>query len=604
MQSLPKSLRSGSWMVLLIAAGTALCAPGVRADDLPPIGSPNVAVADPLVPAPLTTPCSVTLYENQQFADFDPKPFSYAPPAECPGPWQKVVLSLDYSVTMGRQFDRTSTLWLDGAIIYFGTTQEPSATVSPSWHIERDLTDYSTLFADAHDGRAILGNFVGTSDGVDYTGIIFGSAQLVFYPLAPTVPDHPPRPDILLPLSGSADGSTADLSGTATLAVTFVGLPTNIERAFLDVYAQSQGGDEFWYFNLPDDIAPAFADGGGTAFRETQIAIDGQPAGVAPIYPWIYTGGVDPLLWRPIVGVQTLAFEPYRVDLTPFAGLLDDGQGHTVSLGVFNAQDHFSTAANLLLYLDHGSTQVTGSVTSNTLTAAPSPGVVEDMVSDGTQTSGTVTVTSNRDFTIAGSVSTSHGVVTTQIQQSIAFSSAQDLATNNDFYPYKQNTVQTTTIDSTTTRTSGAATSVVHETRSYPLTFNFQDAPGADGNEVLASSVDQALVQQVDIGYVGYTARTASRNDHVVSSAARYFDADGNNTDLQADATQTYVYSDPFGACYSRTISASRRGLTLPGAVTAASDGDGCPAGNTLSWFDAWYNFGSSVTDATVQVLP
>ena len=34
-------------------------------------------------------------------------------------------------------------IWLGGANIYFGTTQEPRATVAPSWHIERDLTDYS-----------------------------------------------------------------------------------------------------------------------------------------------------------------------------------------------------------------------------------------------------------------------------------------------------------------------------------------------------------------------------------------------------------------------------------------------------------------------------
>ncbi|MEP7043872.1 MAG: peptide-N4-asparagine amidase, partial [Dokdonella sp.] len=222
MRGLPKSSRSGQWALpLLVVAGLALGTCEVHADDLPPIGSPNVAVADPLVPSPLTLPCTVTLFENQQFADFDAKPFTYAPPAQCPGPWQKVVLSLDYSVTMGRQFDRTSTLWLGGALIYFGTTQEPSATVAPSWHIERDLTDYSPLFVAAADGRAILGNFVGNSDGVDYTGIIYGSAQLRFYPLAPTVVDHPPRPDVLLPLAGSADGSTADLTGDAQLAVTF-----------------------------------------------------------------------------------------------------------------------------------------------------------------------------------------------------------------------------------------------------------------------------------------------------------------------------------------------------------------------------------------------
>ncbi|MEO7757327.1 MAG: peptide-N4-asparagine amidase [Dokdonella sp.] len=569
----------------------------------PVIGSPNVAFADPLIPSPLTTPCTVTLFENQQFADFSAKPFGYAPPATCPGPWQKVVLSLDYSVTMGRQFDRTATLWLGGAIIYFGTTQEPSATVGPTWHIERDLTDYGPLFADATGGRAILGNFVGTSDGVDYTGVIFGTATLKFYPVALTVPDHPPRPDRVLPLAGSAEGSTADLaSSDARLSVTFDALPTNIERAFLDVYAQSQGGDEFWFFNLPDDIAGAFGDGGGTAFRETEISIDDHPAGVAPVSPWIYTGGADPLLWRPIPGVQTLAFEPYRVDLTPFAGLLSDGQPHTIALGVFNAQDHFSTAANLLLYLDHGADQVSGSVTTNTL-AAPVPQVVEDITTTGDSTSGTAKVTASRAFAIAGTLTTSHGIVTTKIEQTITFSSVQQLATSSALY--QQDTVQNTTVDSTTTRTSGAATSIVHEQRSYPLIFNYDDGPGADGNEVLATHVDQAFKQKVDIGYQGYTARTAIRDNHVVTSASRFFDAQGNTTDLQADATHSYSYSDPFGACYSRQISSSRRGLTLPGALTTLSDGAACPNGvNTLSWFDIYYNYGSSVTDATVQLLP
>ena len=55
-------------------------------------------------------------------------------------------------------------------------------------------------------------------------------------------------------------------------------------------------------------------------FREAEVSIDGTPAGVAPVYPWIFTGGIDPFLWQPIPGVHTLNFEPYRVDLTPFAG--------------------------------------------------------------------------------------------------------------------------------------------------------------------------------------------------------------------------------------------------------------------------------------------
>src|SRR5213075_1128046 len=110
-----------------------------------------------------------------------------------------------------------------------------------------------------------------------------------------------------------------------------------------------------------------------------------------PVYPWIYTGGIDPLLWRPIPGVQTFNFVPYRVDLTPFAGLLSNGQPHQVGVRVYNANNYFLVAGSLLLYLDHGSLQVTGAVTRNTLTAVPNPTIAENLTTgaDGS-ISGTV----------------------------------------------------------------------------------------------------------------------------------------------------------------------------------------------------------------------
>ena len=45
--------------------------------DPPAVMSPNVATADPLIPAPYTTPCAVALFTNQQFADYSAKPFAY-----------------------------------------------------------------------------------------------------------------------------------------------------------------------------------------------------------------------------------------------------------------------------------------------------------------------------------------------------------------------------------------------------------------------------------------------------------------------------------------------------------------------------------------------
>jgi hypothetical protein len=48
--------------------------------------------------------------------------------------------------------------------------------------------------------------------------------------------------------------------------------------------------------------------------------------------------------------VHTLNFEPYRVDLTPFASILSNGQQHAVAVNVYNADQYFSATATLLLY--------------------------------------------------------------------------------------------------------------------------------------------------------------------------------------------------------------------------------------------------------------
>src|SRR5947209_13515634 len=53
----------------LVGALTLACSQFASAD--PTVGSANVASADPVIPAPYTTPCSVVLYSNQEFAAFN-----------------------------------------------------------------------------------------------------------------------------------------------------------------------------------------------------------------------------------------------------------------------------------------------------------------------------------------------------------------------------------------------------------------------------------------------------------------------------------------------------------------------------------------------------
>ncbi|MGC1871782.1 MAG: peptide-N4-asparagine amidase, partial [Acidobacteriaceae bacterium] len=483
-------MRRLTWMTaaLLLASASAVGAQVVIAPPTPQLGSSNPVTAEPPVPRPHTKPCIVQLFQNMEFADYNTKAFSYTPPVACPGPWAKVVFTADFTVTAGRQYDRTAAFYLGHANIYYGTTAEPRATLSPSWHVERDVTDLTPIFKADQTGEANIGNFVGVYDGVTYNGIIYANAALEFYPASwqdgPAV-----TPDIVIPVNGTG-GDAGTLNTTTDQITQVLNLPMNVDRVYLDIIAQSQSNDEFWYFCVPNDQTSNLESCGNTAFRETEVTIDGKPAGVAPVYPWIFTGGIDPYLWEPIAGVQTLDFKPYRVDLTPFAGVLDDGNPHTVGVSVYNADSYFLATANLLVYTDHGKQKVTGGVLSNTLAAAPNPAVTEKINEGaGGIYTGSVLVTSKRNFEISGYVNTSQGRVDTTVKQSVDFSNKQEFvvnATTDD-----QNAQQLTTVDSETNTRGGYYSGTLEKHFSYPLNITYAFVANPDGTYTQATTVDQ-----------------------------------------------------------------------------------------------------------------
>ena len=202
------------------------------------IGSGNTVTADPLVPRPSTTPCVVQLLDNAEFNIYAPVPFTYTPPSGCPGPWAKVVFEADINVTEGIQYDRTANFWLGPTVIYFGTTAEPSPTLGPSWHVESDLTDYSSIFTTAQPGEADIFNIVNTT----YTGIIYATASLEFYPLEPGQTAPVVADQVFALSAGSSGGTVALNTGTDRLTGTFT-FPTNVQSAYLDVYSQGQSND-------------------------------------------------------------------------------------------------------------------------------------------------------------------------------------------------------------------------------------------------------------------------------------------------------------------------------------------------------------------------
>ena len=556
----------------------ALCGPAFRAAAGPAaVGSTPVSVADPGVPRPPGTPCTVPLFSDLTFTDFNTRPYSYAPPLGCGRRWSKVVLEADFSVTAGRQFDRTATLWLDGVNLYFGTTQEPSAAVSPSWHVERDLTDYSALLQQAGSGQAIIGNIVNGT----YTGVIHGSARLLFYPVSARAPAAR-TPAMVVPLGSDPVGNTTELDNANSQLSRTLSLPRNIERAYLDVFVQSQNADEFWYTCVPDQYAARVQECGGGNFREAEVSIDGQPAGVAPVYPWIYTGGIDPFLWRPTPGVQTLNFMPYRVDLTPFAGVLSDGALHQIALSVAGANHYFSATASLLLYLDPHARQVTGRIERNTLAGQPPiPTISDTLVTDQAgNISGDITTQLRRRFVIEGVATTSRGRVRTAVEQTVGFHDVQGFTINAT--TYRQVTDQQTSVDSVSRRTAGRR--VIGEYRErlrYPLHLDINQQLASDGSFTLATQVRQGYEKRSAHQLFGVTLYEAGVSNTVNSADTLDFDASGNFVGHTGQrSAQRFAFHDSLGGCYRADVA------SLNGAVSTQSSGVGCPdQQNRVWWF-------------------
>jgi hypothetical protein len=551
-------------LLAAVAIGTAF-AQVVPVPPTPQVGSSNPATAEPPVTRPRTKPCIVPLLSNVAFENFNGAPLTYTPPAACPGPWAKVVLTADFNVTAGRQFDRSAWFYLNGVNIFYGTTAEPRAKLSPSWHIERDLTDLSALFKSPQTGLASIGNTVDST----YTSIIYASAAIEFYPASWLAPP-PVVPDIVVPVSsgnGPATLNTTTDQNTATL-----NLPRNVEKVYLDVISQSQIGDEFWYFCVPNDVAGELESCGNTAFRESEITIDGKPAGVAPVYPWIYTGGLDPYLWEPIPGVQTLNFKPYRVDLTPFAGVLGDGSEHTVAISVFNANGYFLSTANMLVYTDHGSKEVTGGLLSNTLDAAPTPEVTEKLSTDANgTTTGTVSVGSNRTFSITGYVNTSHGRIETTVAQKVNFLSTQTFDVNVNIGPDIQNAVQTSTVDSETTTRDGFLVQKQESHISFPLTLDYSFLYNADGTYTQTVSANQQNLDTQTKSLNGFQISQSNTQEQVNSQDTIHYDANFNLTAPGVGkSSASYLSNDSLGDCYSRSLTAANQ------VLTSVTDGKGC----------------------------
>jgi len=558
------------------AALAALCfLPGMMA-----LAAPAAPQVEPRVSRPTGTPCVVDLFHNQPF---NLGTYSYAPPPGCPGPWTKVVLAMNLTGARGAGVSVIS-MDLAGVKLFVGSTQQ---TDTPStWHVERDLTDYASLLRLPNDGmlNTELDNGSPYVDG----SAITGSAKLLFY-----------RPTLHAPAHRVPDVVYETGSGPQTL-------PHNIVRAYLDVTARP---DPLWYTCVPNAAAvshpsllsvlapginppgifPALQGCTGGSFREVRVSIDGTPAGVAQVFPWLPSdlNGLFPhSVDKPAASVQVFNLVPYRVDITPFAALLSDAGPHTVQLsgGAW-------TDAQLLLYLDHHKAHVTGAVIFNSLAAGAPPLTVTNTLAEaGGVLQGQLVTRAQRHFEIRGFVNASGGRIDSVVSETGKFRDTQAFRLNGLTYEtlhsYRQNVWLDSTVERMSRRTRGATVlSQDHERICYPLTLRYKafgvyDPSGDDGPIVNFTGAKVAVLQKRQIHGWHYRPTMpwyeTSLNDGFFAS----HDRNDEGVDSHWVSARTYVFTDNFGSCYRNALT------TVNGTVASTATGFGCPHGtNFVRWF-------------------
>ena len=265
---------------------------------------------------------------------------SYSPPV-CD--FDHVTFNLTV-VSAGKQFDRLGIMFLDNVEVFRTSTAEPTPD-GIYWSYIKDMTDQLTLFRAPRRITFDLGNLVDNTYTAPFNVTLTAIFSLDSAAVKPNILRSPA--DLILPITSAEKYASVNSSSAFILPVerasrTYM-IPHNAKKALFAISACGQAGEEFWWSNALSSQTETFKKTlllGHSPFRELQLHIDGRLAGIAWPFPVIFTGGVVPGLWRPIVGIDTFDLHDYEIDISPWLPYLSDGKEHHFEIRVVGLEDY------------------------------------------------------------------------------------------------------------------------------------------------------------------------------------------------------------------------------------------------------------------------
>ncbi|XAR56466.1 Peptide-N(4)-(N-acetyl-beta-glucosaminyl)asparagine amidase [Bertholletia excelsa] len=372
---------------------------------------------------PRTKPCSYLLLSHDFGYTYGRPPVlaKYTPPSNCPSQKFATIVLEWHATCKGRQFDRIFGVWLGGVELLRSCTAEPRAT-GIVWTVQKDVTRYKSLLMTDQTLAVYMGNLVTST----YTGVYHVNITIHFYPAENHHNfDHTSGSgaDLILPISRNlplTDGLWFEIENTTDVESKKFIIPQNAYRAVLEVYVSFHENDEFWYTNFPNEYIIAnnlTGTPGNGPFREVVVSLDEIEVGAVWPFTVIYTGGINPLLWRPITGIGSFDLPSYDIEMTPFLGKVLDGKAHELTFRVTNALNVWYIDANLHVWLDKQSVKTEGKLLS--YEALP---LVVSSTSNFIGLNGNFWNNATRSISSSGWVKSSHGQIRTNSTQSFTYS--------------------------------------------------------------------------------------------------------------------------------------------------------------------------------------
>ncbi|PKI49620.1 peptide-N4-(N-acetyl-beta-glucosaminyl)asparagine amidase A-like [Punica granatum] len=428
---------------------------------------------------PPTKPCSYLVLRHQFAYTYGKPPVltNYTPPSDhgCPSrEFSKIVL--EWTATCrGVQYDRIFGVWLGGVELLRSCTAEPRAT-GIIWTVQKDITRYHSLLMENSTLAVYLGNIVTKT----YTGIYDVNITMHFYPAAEksvfdglnwgySVPGYGSWADLILPISRNLplkDGLWFEIENATDTESKKFSIPQNVYRAVLEVYVSFHGDDEFWYANYPNEYIEAnnltSADGNGP-FREVVVTLDGEIVGSVWPFTVIFTGGINPLFWRPITGIGSFDLPSYDIEITPFLSKILDGEVHELGFSVTNALDVWYIDANLHIWVDEKSKKTTSKLLS--YSGAP---LLYSSKLDFKGLDGKFLIKANRSISATGWVNSSYGNITTRWTQKFNFSNCMILGNEANMQIVNQLIHYDDRVD---LKTESSSVKSIHSYKKFPFVF-------------------------------------------------------------------------------------------------------------------------------------